>query len=156
MVNMKKLILLIAIFTSTMAVAQLTPAASGITYGTAINAKDAISVEDLSKTLNNKEEFSGKIKGKVLSVCQKKGCWMKLANPKGEEIMIKFEDYGFFVPSDIDGKEIVLKGVGKKSITSVSKLQHYAKDAGKSDEEVAKITEPKSEIVFTASGVLVL
>ena len=41
-------------------------------------------------------------------------------------------------------------------ITSVSKLQHYAKDAGKSDEEVAKITEPKSEIVFTASGVLVL
>ena len=40
---------------------------------------------------------------------------MKLANTKGEEIMIKFEDYGFFVPADIDGKEIVLNGVGKKS-----------------------------------------
>jgi hypothetical protein len=81
---------------------------------------------------------------------------MNLANTKGEEIMIKFEDYGFFVPSDIDGKEIVLNGVGKKSITSVSKLQHYAKDAGKSAEEVAKITESKSENFFTASGVLIL
>lgn len=153
---MKKLMLLIAIFISAGAVAQLTPAAPGVTYGFPISAKDAVSVEDLSERLISKEEFSGKIKGKVLSVCQKKGCWMKLANTKGEEIMIKFEDYGFFVPADIDGKEIVLNGVGKKSITSVSKLQHYAKDAGKSDEEVAKITEPKSEIVFTASGVLVL
>ena len=60
------------------------------------------------------------------------------------------------MPADIDGKEIVLNGVGTKSVTSVSKLQHYDKDAGKSAEEVSIITEPKSEIVFTASGVLVL
>jgi hypothetical protein len=156
MVNMKKLIFLMVIFASTLAEAQLTPATSGVTYGSAVKAKYAISVEDLSTRLDSKDEFSGKIKGKVLSVCQKKGCWMKLANTKGEEIMIKFEDYGFFVPADIDGKEIVLNGVGKKSVTSVSKLQHYAKDAGKSAEEIAKITESKSEIVFTASGVLVL
>lgn len=153
---MKKLILFIAIFISVRALGQLTPAARGVTYGTEINAKNAISVEDLSARLNKEDQFSGKIKGKVVSVCQKKGCWMKLANTKGDEIMIKFEDYGFFVPADIDGKEIVLNGVGKKSVTSVSKLQHYAKDAGKSAEEVSKITEPKSEIVFTASGVLVL
>ena len=153
---MKKLILFIAIFISVRALGQLTPAARGVTYGTEINAKNAISVEDLSARLNKEDQFSGKIKGKVVSVCQKKGCWMKLANTKGDEIMIKFEDYGFFVPADIDGKEIVLNGVGKKSVTSLSKLQHYAKDAGKSAEEVSKITEPKSEIVFTASGVLVL
>jgi Domain of unknown function (DUF4920) len=154
--NMKKLILLIAIFASGRSIAQLTPATPGITYGAKINATNAISVEDLVVTLSNSDEFSGKIKGRVVSVCQKKGCWMKLANTRGEEIMIKFEDYGFFVPADIDGKEIVLNGVGKKSVTSVSKLQHYAKDAGKSAEEVLKITEPKSEIIFTASGVLVL
>lgn len=153
---MKKLLLLIALFVSIETMAQIQPATAGTTYGVATDSKAAISVENLSKSLNNKEEFKGKIKGKVLSVCQKKGCWMKLANTGGDEIMVKFEDYGFFVPSDIDGKEIVLNGIAKKSVTSVSKLQHYAKDAGKSDEEVAKITEPKEEIVFTASGVLVL
>ena len=89
---MKKLILFIAIFISVRALGQLTPAARGVTYGTEINAKNAISVEDLSARLNKEDQFSGKIKGKVVSVCQKKGCWMKLANTKGDEIMIKFED----------------------------------------------------------------
>ena len=143
-------------FVSAQAFAQLIPAASGITYGTIINASDAITVENLSKALESKEDFSGKIKGKVLSVCEKKGCWMKLANKAGEEIMVKFEDYGFFVPKDIDGKEIILSGVAKKSVTPVEKLQHYAQDAGNSADEIAKISQPQEEIVFTASGVLVL
>lgn len=153
---MKKFFLLMLAVVSLKANAQLTPAKAGITYGVSINEKEAISAEDLSNALINKDEFTGKIKGKVVSVCQKKGCWMKLVNLKGEEIMIKFLDYGFFVPSDIEGKEIVLNGIAKKSVTSISKLQHYAKDAGKPDEEITKITTPKEEIVFIASGVLVL
>lgn len=153
---MKKLLFMMVAFVSTHTFAQLTPAASGITYGTSINASDAITVENLSKALESKGDFSGKIRGKVVSVCEKKGCWMKLANKAGEEIMVKFEDYGFFVPKDIDGKEIVLIGVAKKTVTPVEKLQHYAQDAGKSAEEIANISQPKQEIEFTASGVLVL
>lgn len=153
---MKKFFLLMLAFVCLRVNAQLTPAKAGITYGIEINEKEAISVDYLLNSLSKKDEFTGKLKGKVVSVCQKKGCWMKLANLKGEEIMVKFLDYGFFVPSDIEGKEIVLNGIAKKSVTSVSKLQHYAKDAGKSDEEIAKITQPKEEIVFTASGILVL
>ena len=40
--------------------------------------------------------------------------------------------------------------------TSVKQLKHYAEDAGKSKEEIAKITEPKKEVIFVAKGVLVL
>jgi hypothetical protein len=39
--------------------------------------------------------------------------------------------------------------------TSVAELQHYAEDAGKSKEEIAKITEPKLELTFVADGVIV-
>jgi hypothetical protein len=41
-------------------------------------------------------------------------------------------------------------------VTPVKELQHYAEDAGKSKEEIAKITEPKKEIVMNAKGILVL
>lgn len=147
---------MILAFTSIEVMAQIAPANPGTTYGISINDKAAITVQTLSKSLLEKEEFSGKIKGKVIDVCDKKGCWLKLANELGGEIMVKFADYGFFVPTDIKGKVIVLDGVAKKEVTPVSKLQHYAEDAGKSAEEIAKITEPKEEIVYTAKGVLVL
>ncbi|MDQ6763906.1 MAG: DUF4920 domain-containing protein [Bacteroidota bacterium] len=153
---MKKIFLLVLVFISGYCFAQVKPAGRGSVYGSAIDSKGAISVAGLEKKLEDEKQFTGKVTGKVISVCQEKGCWMRLAKDDGDNIMIRFKDYGFFVPKNIDGKEVVLNGVAKKTTTSVAMLKHYAKDAGKSDEEIAKITEPKKEIVFTASGVLVL
>ncbi|MFT4022287.1 MAG: DUF4920 domain-containing protein [Flavihumibacter sp.] len=84
------------------------------------------------------------------------GCWMKLETGQGEPIMVKFKDYGFFMPKDIGGKEVVLDGEATVTETPVKQLKHYAKDAGKSKEEIAKIKSPKKETVFVANGVLVL
>ena len=60
------------------------------------------------------------------------------------------------MPLNIVGKDVVLQGEAKKTITSVEMLKHYAEDAGKSKEEIEKITEPKTEIEFIATGVLVV
>ena len=57
---------------------------------------------------------------------------------------------------DIVGKEVVLEGEAVVKEVSVKQLQHYAKDAGKSEEEIKKITQPKKELQFIAKGVLVL
>ncbi len=70
--------------------------------------------------------------------------------------MVKFKDYGFFMPKDIVGKEVVLDGEATVTETSVKQLKHYAKDAGKSKKEIAQIKAPKKETVFVANGVLVL
>ena len=43
----------------------------------------------------------------------------------------------------------------KKEIISVEQLKNIAEEAGKPAEEIAKITEPKTEITFTAKGILV-
>ncbi len=153
---MKKIFLLIFIFISAYGFAQVKPAQEGSIYGSSVENKGAITISDLEKKLEAEKQFTGKVTGKVVSVCQEKGCWMKLAKEDGKDIMIRFKDYGFFVPKNIDGKEVVLNGVAKKTTTSVAMLKHYAKDAGKSDAEIANITAPKNEIVFTASGVLVL
>jgi hypothetical protein len=70
-----------------------------------------------------------------------------------KEVMVKFKDYGFFVPTDATG-EVIVNGKAFVKETSVDELQHYAEDAGKSPEEIAKITEPKKTLSFLADGVL--
>ena len=133
-----------------------TPAAKGVTYGAGTTEDGAITLTQASDQIKEKDKFTGKVKGKVVSVCLEKGCWMKVARDNGEPVMVKFKDYGFFMPKDIIGKEVVLDGEATIKETSVKQLKHYASDAGKSKEEIEKIKEPKKEIIFVAKGVLVL
>lgn len=127
----------------------------GITYGAGASSTGAIPVADVEKNLKN-NKFEGKITGKVVEVCQEKGCWMKVERPNGEKLMVKFKDYGFFMPKNIVGKEVVLDGEATVKEVSVKQLKHYAEDAGKSKEEIEKIKEPRKELQFVAKGVLVL
>ncbi len=131
-------------------------AAKGVTYGASTTALEAIEVNTLEEKLVIANKYNGKVKGTVISVCEKKGCWMKLATTEGDGIMIRFKDYKFFMPLNIVGRDVVLQGEAKKTVTSVEMLKHYAEDAGKSKEEIEKITAPKTEIEFIATGVLVV
>jgi Domain of unknown function (DUF4920) len=155
-INMKQILTVIALLVAMVGMAQITPAAKGVTYGSKTSAKGAITIDKLESKLASAEQYKGKVKGVVTSVCEKKGCWMKLKQANGDGLMIRFKDYGFFMPQNIVGKEVVLDGVAAVTVTSVEDLKHYAEDAGKSKEEIAKITAPKKEIEFTAKGVLVL
>lgn len=79
---------------------------------------------------------------------------MKLALADGTETMVRFKDYGFFMPLDSKDREVIVNGKAFVKKTSVKELRHYAEDAGKTKEEIAKITEPKIEFTFEADGVL--
>jgi hypothetical protein len=92
----------------------------------------------------------------VLDVFPKKGCWLKLALNDSTTAFVKMKDYAFFLPTAVKGKTIVLDGEVKLLTTGVSELQHYAKDAKKSQAEINAITQPKKEIRFTASGITVV
>lgn len=91
----------------------------------------------------------------VASVCKKKGCWMELNLSDKEEVMVKFKDYSFFVPKDIEQKEVVVHGKAFIEEVSVEEQQHFAEDGGKSPQEIAAITEPKRTLSFLAEGVLI-
>ncbi|RYF70605.1 MAG: DUF4920 domain-containing protein, partial [Cytophagaceae bacterium] len=103
----------------------------------------------------NKKEMPAKVEGTVESVCKVKGCWMKVNTTDGQTMRVSFKDYGFFVPKDIVGKTVVMQGTAVQSVTPVDELRHYAEDAGKSKEEIAKITEPEKALTFVADGVIV-
>ncbi|MEO6316883.1 MAG: DUF4920 domain-containing protein [Chitinophagaceae bacterium] len=154
---MKNICFIAMLLVSTLLATAQDPAAAvtGVTYGDGTTAEGAVPVSKIESNMKD-GKFTGKTTGKVLSVCQEKGCWMKVEKPGGEAMMVKFKDYGFFMPKDIVGKEVVLDGGAAVKETSVKQLKHYAGDAGKSKEEISKITTPKKELIFTAKGVLVL
>lgn len=113
-----------------------------------------VSVLDDSFDLANKDLVV--VRGTVNEVCKKKGCWMTLDKGDGEELRITFKDYALFMPMDIPGKEVVIRGIARKDTISVEDLRHFAEDEGKTEEEIAAITEPEVKITFEADGVAIL
>lgn len=126
-------------------------------FGEKITDDNAISKEEMAKKfelLKSGDTVAIKFSSNINEVCKKKGCWMKLDLGKEKESMVRFTDYGFFMPLDADDKDVIVSGRAYVTEISVSELQHYAEDAGKSEEEIAKITEPEFTYAFEADGVL--
>ncbi len=125
-------------------------------FGKAINDTDALSSERMMvhyDGLKAGDTINAKMKGTITDVCSKKGCWMKLDMGNDNIVRVTFKDYGFFMPLNATG-EVVVNGKAFVTETSVDDLRHYAEDAGKTPEEIAKITEPERTLAFVADGVL--
>lgn len=127
-------------------------------FGEKITADGAITYDQLLAQLEKTDSVENiKVKGLVDGVCQAKGCWMNIVSkedPTKESMFVKFKDYGFFMPLDLEG-EVVIRGRAYKEETSVDELRHYAEDEGKTAEEIAAITEPITELKFMADGVVI-
>ena len=124
-------------------------------FGEEIEVEGVTAPEDLMAQLQKEDTLRDiVIAGKIESVCKKKGCWMNVQLTENEKVFVKFKDYGFFVPLDSDGSNAVMQGNAYKETISVEELQHYAEDDGKSEEEIAAITEPETRYLFMASGVI--
>lgn len=125
-------------------------------FGAEITAQEAMSSDEmLAKFSHMKvgDTINAKFTSIINEVCSKKGCWMKL--PVGEkETMVRFKDYGFFMPLDAINREVILAGKAFVQETSVEELRHYAEDAGKTKREIAMIIAPKKEFAFEANAVL--
>lgn len=133
------------------------PVPMGENIGATVSNPNPISMSELMGQLAKKDTVKTQLKAKVEGVCQLKGCWMNLVDTGVDEsIFVKFKDYGFFMPLDLAGSNVIVDGIAYREVTSVDELRHYAEDEGKSAEEIARITEPEEELKFMADGVIIL
>jgi hypothetical protein len=121
-------------------------------FGQSFDYSDA---KTISEVAAEKVDSTGRfvvVSGTVESVCQSRGCWMTIKTENGS-IRSTFKDYGFFVPKDISGKEVVLSGIIREEKVAGSMEQHYLEDAG----DTTKTIMPDFIIkqTFVASGVFV-
>ncbi len=121
---------------------------------------DVTEANEVSKML---ELFQGKTDpmeftfiAPINQVCMKAGCWVNIDKGNGETFMVRFKDH-FTIPIDTKiGTEAYFHGVAYWDEVSVEMLQHFAEDAGKTPEEIAKITQPEYVMSFEADGIVLV
>ena len=120
-------------------------------YGAPLTRSNAVTLQAAIKQLDAKPAADVVIESKVDKVCVVKGCWMALTNAT-DNVRVTFKDYGFFVPSSIIGKTVLVEGRLEKVVMSLEDTKHYVKDAGG---DPSTVTAPRTEYRIVASGVQV-
>lgn len=129
-----------------------------VKFGDSISPTDAISKEALLTkylSLKTADTLEVKVASTIVDVCQKKGCWMNLDLGSGKTALVRFKDYGFFVPKNAAKSEVIIHGKAFVEVTPISDLKEYAKDAGKSKAAIDSIVTPETNYSFLADGVLI-
>lgn len=125
-------------------------------YGEKITPDNAISLATLQEEMNASTSMTTKVEGTIIETCAKKGCWMSMDMGEGDNMIVTFKDYGFFVPVEgVGGKKAIVEGVCVHDTLDVDWLKHVAEDAGRSQEEIDAITEPEIALAFEATGVII-
>jgi len=115
----------------------------------------------IKDVLAGPEEYNGKfirICGQVESVCAAKGCWMRLAYPGSKDtLFVKFTCpvSGRLIPMEAVGHQAVVEGTLTVGEITEAEARHYAEDAGKSPEEIAKIVGPQKELWMASPAAMV-
>ena len=119
-----------------------------------VDENAVISVSELVARMDkSKEPQTATIKAPLSAVCQNAGCWVQVSKPDGKPLMVRFKNHFTIPPSTPVGTEAYIHGVAYWDTVSVKALRHYAEDAGKSVEEINKITQPEFKLNFEGDGI---
>lgn len=98
------------------------------------------------------------ISGVITEVCTHQGCWIRLkdpANPDAGDLFVRTKGHAYLVPLNCKGRNALVHGRCEFSEMSVDEQKHYADEAGHSEAEIAKITQPKRMITFHADSIMI-
>ncbi len=110
----------------------------------------------LATILADKPAYDGKtvrVSGTVAAVCENRGCWLRMVDGEGgEDVFVKFTCpvKGRLIPMNAVNHRVVVEGKIIMGEITEEKARHYAKDAGDSSEEIAKIVGPQKQISIQA------
>jgi hypothetical protein len=106
------------------------------------------SLGDAIAQLDDLAGASVMIETEIQQVCQKKGCFF-IARDGESVARVRFQDYGFFIPTDSAGKTVRLAGTLERVALTPQQAAHFAEDLGK-DADAAPMPEFEYQIMATA------
>ncbi|MFY9225164.1 MAG: DUF4920 domain-containing protein [Blastocatellia bacterium] len=111
---------------------QVTDNAEVIKRGTPLNNTTAVTIGQILENPKNYENKPVTVEGQIARVCQAKGCWMELTEKEGDPgLRISFKDYGFFVPTDSQGKKVKAEGALELKVVKKDEAEHYIAEGSK-------------------------
>ena len=123
-------------------------------FGDTLDISSVVEINEITNEMRaGKDSVYATFSAPINSICQKKGCWMELDLGNGENALVRFKDYGFFVPMDATGEIAMVEGAMTIDTLDVDWLRHQASDAGKSDSVIASINTFEISYSILATGV---
>lgn len=98
-------------------------------FGEPMPAGDAAALA--SAEVGDADAAPRKISGRIVEVCQNKGCWAMLED-EGRAARVMMKGHAFFLPKDASGPAIVFGRLQAKTLDAKT-AQHLAEDAGKAE-----------------------
>lgn len=131
------------------------PLPSTGTFGKQITADGAIPSQNLPGMLETADTVRTKLSGPIEASCKHSGCWMDMDLGDKKVLKVTFLNDEFVIPKDAAGKKAVIEGYAYRELIPVEILKNYAAEQGKTQEEIAMITEPAWKYLFIAEGVII-
>ena len=123
---------------------------AGQDFGAGLTLTELSPLRDVITHPEKYEDKAVLVRGEISDVCQRKGCWMVLREGESH-VRIRFQDYGFFVPSDSCGKQAYVEGRVARKTISEKAARHYAEES--KDGDPSQIQGDQQVVSFTATGV---
>ena len=127
-------------------------------YGEQLTPEAAIPVQTVMADLSGHMDKNLKVEGVIVSVCRMQGCWFALQTD--DELVLRVEvprdeegNYVFTVPTDINGRRVIVEGMLVEHEIDGALPHHLSEDAGNHPENALAI--PERELLLTTRGVLV-
>ena len=124
-------------------------------YGESPDLQNAVPATQLSGLFQESDTAEVIISGDISASCKHSGCWMDIDMGNGSAVHVTFKDEKFTIPLDAAGKKSIAQGIAIRELIPLETLKNYAREDGKSEEEVALITEPAWNYEIIAEGVLI-
>ena len=124
-------------------------------FGEMITQEEAILASNLDGLFTDHDTVAAKLSGHIKASCKHTGCWMDLDMNGKDVLHVTFKNDGFTIPLDAAGKDAIVKGIAYRELIPVETLRNYAREDGKSKDEINAITQPEWEYDFIADGVII-
>ena len=88
-------------------------------------------VTALAEIAANATRYEGqqvRTEGEIQRVCQKKGCWLELADAAGTRAFVPMAGHAFAVPMDSVGNDAVVEGTVRRRERSDAEREHLKSD----------------------------
>jgi hypothetical protein len=117
---------------------------------------DAATPLSLGELLEHADQYQDQqvlLETRIAKVCQKKGCFF-VATEGAAVARVSFKNYGFFIPTDAGGKDVLLLGTISRKDVSREEAEHYAQDLGETGQgETGAASTARFEYSIVATAV---
>ncbi len=130
------------------------------TFGDAVSEDKLVAISTILASPSDYLNKTVTVKGAIVGVCEKRGCWMELASDaKFEKLRIKVKDGDMVFPVSAKGSQALATGILKEVKLSLENSKKYLASVAKRKGEtfdVSKVTQGVSLYQLVPVGVKIL